>query len=144
MTKIRIPPRYWRSQPVRSRKALSHSRRSEAETAASVSAGSTDSSQEAAVSALPDQAPAHASQAVYTVKFGDTLADICNRYYGSTDRLQELCDLNGIMNPQRDFARAKVGPSIDSGKSLCYTEKASGYAVFCEKEVNLRKSVEDE
>lgn len=71
----------------------------EAETAASVSAGITDSSQEAAVSALSDQAPAHASQAVYTVKFGDTLADICNRYYGSTDRLQELCDLNGIMNP---------------------------------------------
>lgn len=72
----------------------------EAETAAPASAGITDgSSQEAAVSVLPDQAPAHASQAVYTVKFGDTLADICNRYYGSTDRLQELCDLNGITNP---------------------------------------------
>lgn len=72
----------------------------EAETAAPVSAGIMDNnSQEAAASALPDQAPAHASQAVYTVKFGDTLADICNRYYGSTDRLQELCDLNGITNP---------------------------------------------
>ena len=49
--------------------------------------------------ALSDQPPVRASQAVYTVKFGDTLADICNRYYGSADRLQELCDLNGITNP---------------------------------------------
>ena len=80
----------------------------EAETAASVSAGITDSSQEAAVSALSDQAPAHASQAVYTVKFGDTLADICNRYYGSTDRLQELCDLNGIMNPNAILSGQKL------------------------------------
>lgn len=71
----------------------------EKETTVSASAGITDNSREAAISALPDQAPAHASQAVYTVKFGDTLADICNRYYGSTDRLQELCDLNGITNP---------------------------------------------
>ncbi len=43
--------------------------------------------------------PIHASQATYTVKFGDTLADICTRYYGTTDRLQELCDLNHITDP---------------------------------------------
>ena len=60
-----------------------------------------NSSQTASASAgtLSDQPPVRASQAVYTVKFGDTLADICNRYYGSADRLQELCDLNGITNP---------------------------------------------
>jgi nucleoid-associated protein YgaU len=43
--------------------------------------------------------PVHASQATYTVKFGDTLANICNRYYGTTERLQELCDLNHITDP---------------------------------------------
>ena len=43
--------------------------------------------------------PVHATQATYTIKFGDTLADICNRYYGSTDRIQDICDLNNIEDP---------------------------------------------
>lgn len=48
---------------------------------------------------LATNAPAHASQASYTVKFGDTLEDICSRYYGSTDKLQDICDLNNILDP---------------------------------------------
>jgi len=35
-------------------------------------------------------------QATYTIREGDTLADICNKYYGGLDRLQELCDVNAI------------------------------------------------
>ncbi len=35
-------------------------------------------------------------QATYTIREGDTLADICNKYYGSLDRLEELCDVNAI------------------------------------------------
>ena len=61
--------------------------------------GNSSQTASASAGALSDQPPVRASQAVYTVKFGDTLADICNRYYGSADRLQELCDLNGITNP---------------------------------------------
>ena len=43
--------------------------------------------------------PVHVTQATYTIKFGDTLADICNRYYGSTDKIQIICELNNIDDP---------------------------------------------
>lgn len=36
------------------------------------------------------------TQAAYTIREGDTLADICSRYYGGLDRLTELCEANGI------------------------------------------------
>lgn len=58
--------------------------------------GSANNSYDASQTA---NAPVHASQTTYTVKFGDTLADICTRYYGSTEKLQEICDLNSITNP---------------------------------------------
>lgn len=32
----------------------------------------------------------------YVIKEGDTLADICTKYYGNLDRLSELCQLNAI------------------------------------------------
>lgn len=32
----------------------------------------------------------------YIIEKGDTLADICRRYYGDTNRLNELCDVNHI------------------------------------------------
>jgi len=43
--------------------------------------------------------PVHVTQATYTIKFGDTLADICTRYYGTTERLPEICELNNIEDP---------------------------------------------
>ncbi len=36
------------------------------------------------------------TQAGYVIKEGDTLAKICSRYYGSTDRIAEICEVNGI------------------------------------------------
>ena len=39
----------------------------------------------------------HASaRASYTVKVGDTLAGISQMYYGTTEKVQEICNLNGI------------------------------------------------
>ena len=38
-------------------------------------------------------------QAEYTVREGDTLAIVCRMYYGNLDKLQEICDLNGITDP---------------------------------------------
>ncbi|MCD7820129.1 MAG: LysM peptidoglycan-binding domain-containing protein, partial [Lachnospiraceae bacterium] len=35
-------------------------------------------------------------QAAYVIQEGDTLASICARYYGSLDRLEELCEANEI------------------------------------------------
>ena len=31
-----------------------------------------------------------------TIRMGDTLADICNQYYGSLDKLELLCQVNHI------------------------------------------------
>lgn len=35
-------------------------------------------------------------QSVYTVKYGDTLADISVKYYGTLDKVEEICELNQI------------------------------------------------
>ena len=35
-------------------------------------------------------------QSSYTIKAGDTLADICTAYYGDISRLEEICELNHI------------------------------------------------
>ena len=36
------------------------------------------------------------TQATYTIREGDTLADICSKYYGSFDKLELICSANGI------------------------------------------------
>ena len=36
------------------------------------------------------------ARASYTVKVGDTLAGISEMYYGNTEKVQEICSLNGI------------------------------------------------
>ena len=36
------------------------------------------------------------ARASYTVKVGDTLAGISQMYYGTTEKVQEICNLNGI------------------------------------------------
>ncbi len=61
---------------------------SEAESASDTS-GTPDT--EAAVTATSRQV-----QASYVIRTGDTLAEICAKYYGSLDQLEELCEANGI------------------------------------------------
>ena len=36
------------------------------------------------------------SQSVYTIKYGDTLADISQKYYGSLEMVEKICELNQI------------------------------------------------
>ena len=36
------------------------------------------------------------TQATYTIREGDTLADICSKYYGNFDKLDLICSANGI------------------------------------------------
>ena len=50
----------------------------------------------------------HTNQAAYIVKAGDTLADICRMYYGTTDRLNEICTLNGISDPNTILLGQKI------------------------------------
>lgn len=61
-----------------------------------------DVSKEAAVSGVRTQ------QAYYTIKAGDTLVDICRMYYGSDERLEELCAVNGITDPNRILPGQKI------------------------------------
>lgn len=42
------------------------------------------------------QVSARQVQAVYVIRAGDTLADICNKYYGSMELLEEICRMNEI------------------------------------------------
>ncbi len=51
---------------------------------------------------------ARPSQAVYIVKNGDTLADICQRYYGNLDKVEEICELNQIENQNEIWAGEKI------------------------------------
>ena len=36
------------------------------------------------------------SRSMYTVRYGDTLADISVKYYGTLEKVEEICELNGI------------------------------------------------
>lgn len=47
-------------------------------------------------------------QAEYTVRDGDTLAIVCRMYYGNLDKLQEICDLNGITDPNTILPGQKI------------------------------------
>lgn len=63
-----------------------------------VSAEGTEGQEEADIpseekSEVPASAPGRAS---YTVKVGDTLADISQMYYGNLEKVAEICSLNGI------------------------------------------------
>lgn len=42
------------------------------------------------------EASSRQSRSVYTIRYGDTLADISAKYYGSLDKVEEICELNGI------------------------------------------------
>ena len=47
-------------------------------------------------------------QAFYTVKDGDTLMDICRMYYGTDEKLDELCTLNNITDPNSIVPGQKI------------------------------------
>lgn len=65
---------------------------------------------DAALTPTPEQAtPEPTSEpTAYVIKRGDTLIGICMTVYGNDKRLQELCDLNSISNPDD----IKVGQKI--------------------------------
>ena len=48
------------------------------------------------------------SQAVYIVKNGDTLADICQKYYGNLDKVEEICELNDIIDQDEIWVGEKI------------------------------------
>lgn len=45
------------------------------------------------------QTGAESVPVAYTIAKGDTLISICNQKYGSLERFSEICELNGITNP---------------------------------------------
>lgn len=47
-------------------------------------------------------------QASYTVKDGDTLMDICRMYYGTDEKLKELCEFNDIKDPNSIVPGQKI------------------------------------
>lgn len=48
------------------------------------------------------------ARASYTVKVGDTLAGISEMYYGTLERVQEICDLNGISDQDTILPGQKI------------------------------------
>ena len=46
--------------------------------------------------------------ASYVVKSGDNLANICRRFYGNLDKMDEICELNSISDPNRLAAGQKI------------------------------------
>lgn len=48
------------------------------------------------------------TQAAYVIREGDTLADICNRYYGSLDHLTEICEANAITDANMIMPGQKI------------------------------------
>lgn len=67
-------------------------------TAAASNTGASDSvtTGEDARLTMAASAAAQGIHASYTIRMGDTLADICNQYYGSLDKLELLCQVNHI------------------------------------------------
>ena len=51
---------------------------------------------ESGTSAQEASAAVRQTTASYVIKEGDTLADICTKYYGSLDRLEDICQINEI------------------------------------------------
>lgn len=54
------------------------------------------------------EAAARQMQASYVIRQGDTLAEICKRYYGSLDYLETLCEANEIADANRILPGQKI------------------------------------
>ena len=67
-------------------------------TAAASNTGASDlaTTGEDARLTMAASAAAQGIHASYTIRMGDPLADICNQYYGSLDKLELLCQVNHI------------------------------------------------
>ena len=42
------------------------------------------------------------------IKEGDTLADVCEMYYGSLDMIERICEENGIEDPNQILPGQKI------------------------------------
>ncbi|MDO5425170.1 MAG: LysM peptidoglycan-binding domain-containing protein [Eubacteriales bacterium] len=76
---------------------------------------STDSSETAATSETEapslsetEEALSRSTQAQYVIKEGDTLADVCEMYYGSLDMIDQICQVNNIENPNQILPGQKI------------------------------------
>lgn len=58
--------------------------------------------------AVQEAASMRQLQAAYVIREGDTLAEICSRYYGSLDRLAEICELNEITDADKIMPGQKI------------------------------------
>lgn len=85
---------------------------SESEVRTSVGASEQDvdgkSEEEKSTESEAAEAAARPSQAVYIVKNGDTLADICQKYYGSLEKVEEICEINHIENQDEIWEGEKI------------------------------------
>ncbi len=68
----------------------------ETEAANTIAGSNTEDSGEAASESESSETVSRKVQAAYVIKSGDTLASICRKYYGSLERLEELCEANDI------------------------------------------------
>ena len=48
------------------------------------------------------------TKASYVIREGDTLADICQKYYGSLNKLEEICQENGIQDADKIMPGQKI------------------------------------
>lgn len=48
------------------------------------------------------------SQASYTIQYGDTLADISQKYYGTLDKVEDICIMNNIDNANHIVPGQKI------------------------------------
>ncbi|MCD8346938.1 MAG: LysM peptidoglycan-binding domain-containing protein [Lachnospiraceae bacterium] len=65
-----------------------------AESSGAESGGAVSAEEESAAEAT--ETASRQVQAAYVIREGDTLAEICARYYGSLDHMEALCEANGI------------------------------------------------
>lgn len=59
-------------------------------------AGASETADRNGAGSFPVSAQVRKTQATYTIRPGDTLADICSKYYGNLDKLELLCTANEI------------------------------------------------
>lgn len=57
---------------------------------------------------VQEAASVRQTQAAYVIKEGDTLADICSRYYGNLNYLEEICEINEITDANKIMPGQKI------------------------------------
>ena len=74
--------------------------------------GAADSQQNASDTGASEseasEAASRAIRASYVIKVGDTLANICSKYYGSTDKMEEICAANHIADANMIMPGQKI------------------------------------